>query len=108
MPPKRSPQSTTSTSGSSTPTTPRTTTTTTATISRSSGSSSSLSPQSAQEILQQTWRKYLDSTPQRVKLIDVFMTFLVVVGVLQFVYAVLGGGYVSSFDTTIPVFIEWS
>ena len=30
------------------------------------------------------------------KLIDVFMGFLVTVGVLQFVYAVIGGNYVSA------------
>ena len=30
------------------------------------------------------------------KLIDVFMGFLVTVGVLQFVYAVVGGNYVSA------------
>jgi len=38
---------------------------------------------------------YLKDTPQRVKLVDCFMAFLVVVGVLQFVYAVVGGSYVS-------------
>ncbi len=34
-------------------------------------------------------------TPQRVKLIDVFMAFLVVVGGLQFAYCVVVGNYVS-------------
>ena len=43
------------------------------------------------------WDSYLKSTPQRVKLIDVFMAFLVVVGGLQFVYCVLAGNYVSCF-----------
>jgi len=41
------------------------------------------------------WNNYLKDTPQRVKLVDCFMAFLVVVGVLQFVYAVVGGSYVS-------------
>lgn len=36
----------------------------------------------------------MDTTPQRTKLIDVFMSFLVVVGVLQFVYCVIAGNYV--------------
>lgn len=41
------------------------------------------------------WRNYNSTTPQRVKLIDAFMAFLVLVGVLQFVYCVLVGNYVS-------------
>ena len=40
------------------------------------------------------WRHYLNTTPQRVKLIDVFMAFLLAVGGLQFVYCVLVGNYV--------------
>lgn len=37
---------------------------------------------------------YQEKTPQRTKLIDAFMAFLVVVGALQFVYCVLAGNYV--------------
>lgn len=37
---------------------------------------------------------YQKNTPQRTKLIDVFMAFLVVVGALQFLYCVLAGNYV--------------
>jgi cobalamin biosynthesis Mg chelatase CobN len=40
------------------------------------------------------WQKYVKETSQRTKLIDVFMAFLVVVGVLQFVYCVIVGNYV--------------
>lgn len=40
------------------------------------------------------WDSYVTSTPQRTKLIDVFMGFLVVTGVLQFVYCVIAGNYV--------------
>ena len=36
-------------------------------------------------------------TPQRTKLIDAFMAFLMVVGGLQFVYCVVAGNYVSSY-----------
>lgn len=61
----------------------------------SSTSSTSSSQQSAQEILTSLWNNYLNTTPQRVKLIDVFMGFLVVVGGLQFLYCVLVGNYVS-------------
>lgn len=48
----------------------------------------------AAEVLNSIWQKYVDETPQRTKLIDVFMAFLVVVGVLQFVYCVIVGNYV--------------
>ena len=48
----------------------------------------------AGEVLNSIWQKYVDETPQRTKLIDVFMAFLVVVGVLQFVYCVIVGNYV--------------
>ena len=58
--------------------------------------------QDAQEILTGIWNRYVDDTPQRTKLIDVFMAFLVVVGGLQFVYCVLAGNYVGpSLSTTV-------
>jgi len=86
MPPKRSSQPASSAPSSSltsafTPTKP----------------SSSVNTQSnnAQDVLLGLWNSYLKDTPQRVKLVDCFMAFLVVVGVLQFVYAVVGGSYVS-------------
>lgn len=50
----------------------------------------------AQEIALAVWDRYVQDTPQRVKLIDVFMAFLIFVGVLQFVYCVIGGNYVCS------------
>lgn len=37
---------------------------------------------------------YHKTTPQRTKLIDAFMAFLVIVGGLQFAYCVLAGNYV--------------
>lgn len=62
----------------------------------SSSSSSSSGPnQSAQDVLVSLWQNYLKTTPQRVKLIDVFMAFLVVVGGLQFLYCIVVGNYVS-------------
>lgn len=48
----------------------------------------------AGEVLNSIWQKYVDETPQRTKLIDAFMAFLVVVGALQFVYCVIVGNYV--------------
>lgn len=48
-------------------------------------------------ILQGVWENYVQHTPQRVKLIDTFLGFLLVVGVLQFAYCVLAGNYVGFF-----------
>ncbi|KAI1093590.1 oligosaccharyl transferase [Rostrohypoxylon terebratum] len=53
---------------------------------------------------------YLENTPQRTKLIDVFMAFLVVVGGLQFAYCVLAGNYpfnafLSGFSATVGQFV---
>jgi hypothetical protein len=53
--------------------------------------SNNLAPQ---EIALGVWQHYLETTPQRTKLIDVFMVFLVVVGGLQFVYCLISGNYV--------------
>ena len=63
--------------------------------SRSRGSAVASTPStSAADILQNLWESYLSKTPQRVKLIDVFMAFLVISGAIQFVYCVLAGNYV--------------
>ncbi|KAK0632387.1 oligosaccharyl transferase subunit [Immersiella caudata] len=53
---------------------------------------------------------YQNKTPQRTKLIDAFMAFLVVVGALQFVYCVLAGNYpfnafLSGFSATVGQFV---
>lgn len=47
-------------------------------------------------ILSAVYKHYLATTPQRTKLIDAFLAFLVVTGVLQFLYCVLAGNYVFS------------
>ncbi|KAI0890417.1 DAD family-domain-containing protein [Annulohypoxylon maeteangense] len=56
------------------------------------------------------WDYYKANTPQRTKLIDVFMGFLVVVGILQFAYCVLAGNYpfnafLSGFSATVGQFV---
>jgi hypothetical protein len=56
----------------------------------------------AQDILSNIWNRYVDDTPQRVKLVDAFMAFLVALGVVQFAYCVVAGNYVcppNSFST---------
>jgi hypothetical protein len=59
--------------------------------------SSSKASGSAQDIVQGVWNNYLQKTPQRVKLLDTFMAFLVVVGALQFLYCLIVGNFVCSF-----------
>ncbi|KAF7913651.1 uncharacterized protein EAF01_000057 [Botrytis porri] len=90
------------------------TTTTTTTIPSSTPikipSKSSSQNQSPQQVAIGIWKTYLDKTPQRTKLIDVFMSFLVVVGVLQFVYCILAGNYpfnafLSGFSATVGQFV---
>ncbi|KAF2442459.1 defender against death DAD protein [Karstenula rhodostoma CBS 690.94] len=64
----------------------------------------------AQEIVQGVWNKYVNKTPQRVKLLDSFMFFLIVVGVLQFVYCLIVGNFpfnafLSGFSATVGQFV---
>ncbi|KAF1975167.1 DAD-domain-containing protein, partial [Bimuria novae-zelandiae CBS 107.79] len=64
----------------------------------------------AQAIVQDVWGKYVDKTPQRVKLLDCFMGFLIVVGVLQFVYCLIVGNFpfnafLAGFSATVGQFV---
>jgi oligosaccharyltransferase complex subunit epsilon len=66
--------------------------------------------QSPAQILSNVWSHYLDETPQRTKLIDAFMAFLMVVGALQFLYCVVAGNYpfnafLSGFGATVGQFV---
>ncbi|KAL2161463.1 hypothetical protein VTH06DRAFT_8025 [Thermothelomyces fergusii] len=61
-------------------------------------------------IVQNVVAHYLDTTPQRTKLLDAFMAFLVAVGALQFLYCVLAGNYpfnafLSGFAATVGQFV---
>ncbi|KAK5100842.1 oligosaccharyltransferase complex subunit epsilon [Lithohypha guttulata] len=59
-----------------------------------SASNSSLSAKSSpQEVALHVWHKYLNDTPTRTMLLDVFMLFLVLVGAVQFLYCLLVGNY---------------
>lgn len=64
------------------------------TTSSSVAKTSSSGPQSIDQVVWNIVEHYQKATPQRTKLIDVFMAFLVVVGGLQFAYCVLAGNYV--------------
>jgi oligosaccharyltransferase complex subunit epsilon len=68
-------------------------------VSRPSKSSSGTNTD-ASAIAQGIWSKYTTKTPQRSKLLDTFMAFLVVVGALQFAYVVVVGNFVRA-PTTI-------
>jgi oligosaccharyltransferase complex subunit epsilon len=46
------------------------------------------------KVLQNIYQYYMKETPQRTKLIDVFLVFIAVVGALQFLYCILAGNYV--------------
>ncbi|KAH0544486.1 hypothetical protein FGG08_001384 [Glutinoglossum americanum] len=76
----------------------------------SSATKPTAAAQSPQQILQSIWSAYVRRTPQRVKLIDAFLAFLVVVGGLQFAYCVVGGNYpfnafLSGFSATVGQFV---
>ncbi|WPH02663.1 DAD family protein [Acrodontium crateriforme] len=63
-----------------------------------------------QDIATGIWENYVNNTPQRVKLIDTFMLFLVIVGGLQFLYCILAGNYpfnafLSGFSATVGQFV---
>lgn len=61
---------------------------------KSTTSSAAATQDQLQDAVLQAWNNYVEKTPQRVKFLDVFLGFLVVVGVLQFVYCVLAGNFV--------------
>lgn len=62
--------------------------------SKSSPAASSTKAQNWDKVLMNIYDSYLSDTPQRTKLIDVFLAFLVLSGIVQFVYCVLAGNYV--------------
>jgi oligosaccharyltransferase complex subunit epsilon len=61
---------------------------------KTTSTSATIGGQQWDNIAQNLIDHYQKTTPQRTKLIDVFMAFLVVVGGLQFLYCILAGNYV--------------
>ncbi|KAF2716699.1 defender against death DAD protein [Polychaeton citri CBS 116435] len=66
--------------------------------------------QDAQQILMVIWDNYVEKTPQRTKLLDCFMAFLILVGAVQFVYVVVAGNYpfnafLSGFSACVGQFV---
>ncbi|CAJ2501546.1 Uu.00g043990.m01.CDS01 [Anthostomella pinea] len=108
MAPKKSATSSGTTSSSSS-----TTASASAALSNASSSAAKSASSGAQQIDQVALslvQHYQKATPQRTKLIDAFMAFLVVVGALQFAYCVLAGNYpfnafLSGFSATVGQFV---
>ncbi|KAH8891000.1 defender against death DAD protein [Thozetella sp. PMI_491] len=72
--------------------------------------SASSAHQNWQQVVGNILNHYNDATPQRTKLLDVFMLFLVVVGGVQFLYCILAGNYpfnafLSGFSATVGQFV---
>ncbi|TPX30152.1 dolichyl-diphosphooligosaccharide---protein glycotransferase [Synchytrium microbalum] len=44
-------------------------------------------------LLQKLWTSYSQTTPQRLKLVDAWLIFVMLTGVIQFVYVILAGTY---------------
>ncbi|TFB05852.1 Dolichyl-diphosphooligosaccharide-protein glycosyltransferase subunit dad1 [Trichoderma ghanense] len=68
------------------------------------------SPANWDKVLQNIYQYYMKETPQRTKLIDVFLVFIAVVGALQFLYCILAGNYpfnafLSGFGATVGQFV---
>ncbi|KAF2155743.1 defender against death DAD protein [Myriangium duriaei CBS 260.36] len=116
MAPKRTPPPSTVPPSVSTParpsaaSTPQKTATTAQPKTPLTSSTSAANSQDASAILQSVYDRYVRTTPQRTKLVDAFLAFLVVVGVLQFVYCVIGGNYpfnafLSGFSATVGQFV---
>jgi oligosaccharyltransferase complex subunit epsilon len=62
------------------------------------------------KIPQTIWNHYLNETPQRIMLLDVFLVYLVVVGAIQFVNCVIAGtfpfnAFLSGFCVTVAQFV---
>jgi hypothetical protein len=55
------------------------------------------------KVIPTLWSHYVDNTPQRIKLVDAFMMFLVVVGVIQFINCALLGTFVSLGKLYVPL-----
>ncbi|KAH8159065.1 hypothetical protein CIB48_g9179 [Xylaria polymorpha] len=82
----------------------------TTTATSTSTSSSSSSSRQIDKVALNIMQHYHKTTPQRTKLIDAFMAFLVIVGGLQFAYCVLAGNYpfnafLSGFSATVGQFV---
>ncbi|RDA92656.1 hypothetical protein CP533_1453 [Ophiocordyceps camponoti-saundersi (nom. inval.)] len=87
-----------------------TSTPTPVTTTKQPASSSARSGANWSVVLQNLQRHYVKETPQRTKLIDIFLAYLVFIGAVQFLYCVVAGNYpfnafLSGFGATVGQFV---
>lgn len=112
MPPKRQ-QVAPAIIGTKTPSSPKITTSTTTTTTTTTATNKKDAKPDATAyttIVNDVWSSYQRKTPQSLKLIDVFLAFLVFTGATQFAYCLLVGNYpfnafLSGFTATIGQFV---
>ncbi|EAQ92711.1 hypothetical protein CHGG_00946 [Chaetomium globosum CBS 148.51] len=108
--PARTPATTTTPITNTTTTTTTTPTTPASLKANAAGVVGNGGAQTWDRIAQNLVAHYTASTPQRTKLLDAFLAFLVTVGGLQFAYCVLAGNYpfnafLSGFSATVGQFV---
>lgn len=69
-----------------------------------------MSGDSIASVLKDLWRRYHDDTPQRLKLIDAYLAYVMMTGIVQFVYCCLVGtfpfnSFLSGFISTVGCFV---
>ncbi|KAF8495158.1 DAD family-domain-containing protein [Russula emetica] len=80
------------------------------TVASTSSTSSSAATSASKVALHTFWAAYLNTTPSRLKLVDAFLVFLVLTGVIQFVYCVLVtsfpfNAFLAGFASTVGQFV---
>ncbi|KAH9909035.1 defender against death DAD protein [Xylariomycetidae sp. FL2044] len=110
MAPKKSAAAASAATANSSSSGSSTSTSTGSSVAKTSSSSSKSSSQQIDQVALNILDHYQKTTPQRTKLIDAFMAFLVVVGGLQFAYCILAGNYpfnafLSGFSATVGQFV---
>jgi len=69
-----------------------------------------IDPRELKNILSELWIEYNKRTPHLLKIIDVFLVYIMFTGVMQFVYVVLAGtfpfnSFLSGFISTVGSFV---
>ncbi|KAF8485337.1 defender against cell death 1 [Russula ochroleuca] len=82
----------------------------TQTVASSTTSSSPAAASASKAALDTLWGAYLNTTPSRLKTVDAFLVFLVLSGVIQFVYCVLVtsfpfNAFLAGFASTVGQFV---
>jgi len=72
--------------------------------------SSQTSSLSTTSVLQGLWKTYIDDTPSKLKTIDAFLVFIMLSGIVQFVYCIAVtnfpfNAFLASFSSTVGQFV---